>query len=181
MYWGIKLNRLIILLAVFLLLTLGSGIGAAAEIYVQPGDSIQTALDNATSGDIIILKPGTYTENIKITKDNLLIGSESGNPDDTIITAKNSNNHVIALQANNVKINGLGITGTKESYTGIYLSGCNNCIIENNKILNNSYGIYLLNSKGNTLSGNIVSSNGIYGLFVCPESDDNLIYNNYFW
>ena len=54
-----------ILLAAFFLLTLGSGIGIAAEIYVQPGDSIQTAVDNAVSGDVILLKPGTYTENVK--------------------------------------------------------------------------------------------------------------------
>ena len=80
-------------MAVFLLLTLGSGIGAAAEVYVQPGDSIQTALDNAVSGDVIILKPGIYTENIIVAKDDLTIQSESGNPDDTIITAKSSDNH----------------------------------------------------------------------------------------
>lgn len=174
MYWGIKLNRLTILLAVFLLLTLGSGIGAAAEIYVQPGDSIQTALDNAVSGDVIILKPGIYTENIKIDKDNLVISSESGNPDDTIITAKSSDNHVISLQADNVKVSGLGITGTKDIYTGIYLSGCNNCIIENNKILNNGYGIYLLNSKGNTLSNNMVTNNGEYGILFSASTDNTL-------
>lgn len=174
MYWGIKLNRLTILLAVFLLITLGSGIGAAGEIYVQPGDSIQTALDNAVSGDVIILKPGIYTENIKIDKDNLVISSESGNPDDTIITAKSSENHVISLQANNVKISGLGITGTKNSYTGICLSECNNCIIENNKILNNGYGIYLLNSKGNKLSNNIAINNGEYGILLSGSTNNTL-------
>ena len=174
MYWGIKVNRLIILLATFLILTLGSGIGTAAETYVQPGDSIQTAVDNAISGDVIILKPGTYTENVKINKDDLVIRSESGNPDDTIITAKSSSNHVLALQADNVKISGLEITGTKESYTGIYLSGCNNCIIDNNKILNNGYGIYLLNSKGNTLSNNKVTNNGEYGILFSIASNNTL-------
>jgi len=174
MYWGIKLNRLIILLTASLFLTLGSGIGAAAEIYVQPGDSIQTAVDNAVSGDVIILKPGTYTENIKINKDNLVISSESGNPEDTIITARSSSNHVINLEADNVIISGLGITGTKGSYTGIYLSGCNNCIIENNNILNNGYGIYLLNSKGNTLSNNRVTDNGEYGILFSTATNNTV-------
>ena len=177
MYWGIKLNRLAILLVVFLLITLGSGIGAAAEVYVQPGESIQTALDNAVSGDVIILKPGIYTENIKIDKNNLVISSESGNPDDTIITAKSSDNHVISLQANNVKISGLGITGTKNSYAGIYLSECNNCIIENNKILNNGYGIYLLNSKGNKLSNNVIANNEENGILL-STSANNTIFGN---
>ncbi len=174
MYWGIKLNRLIVLFSAFLFLTSGSGIGAAADVYVNSTDSIQTAVNNATSGDIIILKPGTYTENIEINKDNLIISSESGNPDDTIITAKNSRNHVITLQANNVKISGLGVTGTKESYTGIYLSGCNNCIIENSKIQNNGHGIYLLRSKGNTLSNNKVTNNGDYGILFSTATDNIL-------
>lgn len=177
MYWGIKLNRLAILLVVFLLITLGSSIGAAAEVYVQPGESIQTALDNAVSGDVIILKPGIYTENIKIDKNNLVISSESGNPDDTIITAKSSDNHVISLQADNVKISGLGITGTKNSYAGIYLSECNNCIIENNKILNNGYGIYLLNSKGNKLSNNVIANNEENGILL-STSANNTIFGN---
>lgn len=212
-------------MAAFLILTLGSGIGTAAEIFVQSGDSIQTAIDNATSGDVIILEPGTYNENVVINTDNLVIKSESGNPEDTIIKAKSSSSHVFALQADNVQISGLQITGTKNTYTGIYLSGCNNCIIDKNKILNNGYGIYLLNSKGNmlsnnevtnngaygilfstassntlsgnkannnergihigtsdgnTLSGNTISSNDVYGLYVCPRSDNNRIFNNYF-
>lgn len=174
MYWGIKLNRLTILLAVFLLLTLGSGIGAAAKVYVQPGDSIQTALDNAVSGDVIILKPGIYTENIKIDKHDLIISSESGNPDDTVITAKSSDNHVISLQADNVKISGLGITGTKNKYAGIYLSECNNCVIENNKILNNGYGIYLLNSKGNKLLNNVVTNSGESGILLLASTNNTL-------
>ena len=66
-------------IAVFLLVSI-SGIGTAAEIIVQPGNSIQAAVDNASSGDTIIIKPGTYTENINITKGNLTIRSESETP-----------------------------------------------------------------------------------------------------
>src|SRR5664280_1006519 len=54
-----------------------SFIGAAAEIFVQPGNSIQNPINNADSGDVIIVKPGTYTENVRITTDNLTIKSES--------------------------------------------------------------------------------------------------------
>ncbi|HWR24699.1 MAG TPA: NosD domain-containing protein [Methanosarcina sp.] len=174
---------------------------------------------------MIILKPGTYSDNLRINTHDLEIRSESGNPDDTIIKAKNTNNHVLTLQANDLKISGLELTGAN-GYAGICLSACNNCTIENNRVLSNGYGIYLLNSQGNilsnnkvtkngeygilfstaksnilsgntvsnnngrgihigtsdgnTLSGNTISSNGIYGLFVCPRSDDNRVFNNYF-
>lgn len=75
----------------------------AAEIIVQPGNSIQNAVNNLSSGDMVTVKPGTYTENIKVSKDNLTIRSESGNPDDTIIKAKSTGANVLLLQGNNIK------------------------------------------------------------------------------
>ncbi|RPJ74352.1 MAG: PKD domain-containing protein, partial [Alphaproteobacteria bacterium] len=89
----------------------------------------------------------------------------SENPDDTIIKAKNSSAHVFLLKANSIKIRGFKISGSiRYGYAGICLSSCNNCTVENNKLLNNSFGIYLLNSKGSTISKNTVSDNqrGIY-------------------
>ncbi len=164
---GIKIKKLTVLLAAFLILALISGIGAAAEIIVSPGSSIQTAVNNSSSGDVIIIKPGTYIENINITKSNITIQSESGNPANTIIKAKNSGANVFFIQANNVKISGLQIVGaTRSGYSGICLSSCNNCTIENNKLLNNSYGIYVLNSKGDKLSENTAINNGQYGILL---------------
>ncbi len=160
-------NKLVILLGVFLILVLISGIGAAAEIIVQPGSSIQTAVNNSNAGDTIIIKPGTYTENIKITKGNLTIKSESGNPDNTIIKAKSSTVNVLSVQADNVKISGIKAIGASgSSYSGIYLSGCNKCVIENNKLMSNGRGIYLVSSKGCTVSKNTITSNGYYGIVL---------------
>ena len=157
---GINIKKIMISITTILILIIGSGIVTAAEISVQPGGSIQTAINNASSGDVILLKPGTYTENIIIDKDNLAIRSESGDPENTIIKASSSGAHVLSVQADSVRISGLKITGTKSSYAGVQLSGCNNCIVENNKLLNNGYGIYLLSSKGSTISNNIVTNIG---------------------
>ena len=65
-----------------------SSIGTAAVILVHQGDSIQTAVNNSVSGDVIIVKPGKYVENIKIAKENLTILSDSRNPNNTIIKAR---------------------------------------------------------------------------------------------
>ena len=204
-----------------------SGIGTATEISIQPGPSvIQTAVNNAVSGDVIILKPGTYTENVRITTDNLTIKSYSGNPDDTIINAKSRTADVFLLHADSIKINGLTIRGaTATRCSAINLSSCRYCAIENNKLLNNLRGINLLyshwnmiskntatsnteygivlgnatantisgntvpsnargihigNSDSNTLSDNTVRDNSVYGPYVCPKSDRNTIYDNYF-
>lgn len=166
------------LLAVVFILTLISGTGAAAEILVQPGNSIQNAVNNSTSGDIIIVSPGTYTENIKITKDNLTIRSESGNSDDTIVQAGNPNANVLLLKANNITISGLKIIGaTDPIHSGIYLSSCRNCTIDNNKFLNNGLGIYVLYSRGNIVSNNIVTNNEEYGIAI-QSSEDNILSGN---
>lgn len=149
----------------------------AAEIIVQPGDSIQTAVNNATSGDEIVIQSGTYTENIVISTESLVIRSESGNPEDTIIKAMSSSAPALSVKTNSVKISGLKITGAKSSYAGIQLSGCSNCVIESNVLSNNGYGIYLLRSKGSTISDNKVTNNGDYGI-VLGASNDNTISGN---
>jgi len=90
------MHRLATLLVGTLILMACSGIVTAAEIIVQPGGSIQSAISSASSGDVIIIKSGTYTENIRITTTpNLVIRSESGRPEDTIITAKSSVTSVV--------------------------------------------------------------------------------------
>lgn len=55
--------------------TLCSGIGAAAEITVESGNSIQDAVNSTASGDVIIVRPGTYSGSIEINKENLTIRS----------------------------------------------------------------------------------------------------------
>jgi parallel beta-helix repeat protein len=171
---GIRIKKLNVLLIAFLILVLISGIGMAAEIIVQPGNSIQTAVNNSNSGDVITVKPGTYTENLKVNKNNLTIRSESGNPDDTIIKAKSKGTNVLLLQGSNIKINGFKITGASSSYAGVNLSSCSNCIIENNKLLNNSRGIYLLKSSGNTVSKNNAANSGEYGIALQGSTGNTL-------
>ncbi len=223
---GIGIKKLTALLVAILMLALISGIGMAAEVIIQPGNSIQNAVNNSNPGDMITVKPGTYTGNINVTKNNLTIRSESGNPDNTILKAGKSTADVLILRGDSIKVTGFKTTGaTGSGYAGIALSSCSNCTIENNKVLNNSrgislssstknkisknsatnnkeYGIVLGVSTRNTISGNTANNNtrGIYfgssddnvlsgntvqyssllGFYICPKSDRNRVYNNYF-
>jgi PGF-pre-PGF domain-containing protein len=155
-----------------------SGTGTANMIIVENGSSIQTAVSSAISGDVILVKPGTYTENIEITTTpNLVIRSESGKPEDTIITAESSASSVFYTNVNNITISGFKITGVESSSAAaVFLVRCSNCTISNNELSDNYWGIYLRACQRNTLSNNIANSNK-YGI-VLEDANYNTLTKN---
>ncbi len=167
------MNKLIILLTAMLIFALGSGIGAAIEIHVNQTDSIQAAVNNAGSGDVIIVKPGIYNENIRITTQNLVIRSESGNSENTIIKAS-PNTSVFYTAASNTTISGFKI---ESGDTGIYLVRCSGCTITNNDLSDNKLGISLSSANNNKISGNRANSNKMYGIQLV-SSEGNTLLNN---
>jgi parallel beta-helix repeat protein len=176
--WGIKINRFIALAVAFLIFTLNPSPGTASEVFVQPGGSIQAVINNASSGDEIVIGSGNYTENIVITKDDLVIRSGSGNPENTTIIAGNSSIDVLRIRANNTTVSGFKIRAAEDAdVAGIYLAGCTNCTIDNNDVSENYLGIYLSNSKNNTILSNRVNSNERYGIQLV-RSESNLLLNN---
>jgi len=142
------------------------------------GAPIQDAVDNASSGDTICVKDGSYTENVDVAMDHLTIQSENGSVS-TIVQAANSGNHVFEVIANYVNISGFNVTGaTGTSRAGIYLNGADQCNISDNTASGNWNGIYLKFSNDNILLNNTASNNDGYGIYLY-DSSDNLIYNNY--
>ena len=51
-----------------------SGRGSGGTSHVSPGESIQDAVDNAPAGSRIVLKPGTYRQQVIVRKDLTLVG-----------------------------------------------------------------------------------------------------------
>ena len=183
--------------------------GVKAEIVV-PDDfaSIQAAIDNASSGSIIVVKDGVYKENIVIRKPITLVSKNGASK--CIIKALNHRN-ALKIEASNVKISGFTIKGSgnftinsyalivsdaknvtvsnnviKKNFHGIALINTTNSIIENNVIVENnlgvsiftSKGIYLRNSSKNLILNNIVEKNHV-GM-VLKRSYNNTIKNNLF-
>ncbi|MCW3134245.1 MAG: right-handed parallel beta-helix repeat-containing protein [Methanophagales archaeon] len=81
---------------------------SSATIYV-PDDylTIQEAVNAASAGDTIIVRDGTYTENVEVDK-RLTIRSENGS-DSTIVQAANLSNPTFEVSADGVNISGLTV------------------------------------------------------------------------
>jgi len=167
------MKKLIILLMTMLIFALVSGIAAAREISVNSTSSIKDAVNNAASGDVVIVKPGIYSENIKVSTPNLIIRSESGNTENTIIKAI-PNASVFNVAASNTTISGFRI---ESGEPGIYLVSCSGCTITNNEFSDNEHGISLSSSNSNNISENRVNSNKMYGIQLV-NSEGNKLLNN---
>ena len=172
---------------------------SAATIYV-PDDyaKIQWAVDNATAEDTIIVRDGTYSENVDVNK-RLTIRSENGS-ENCIVHAADPDDHVFAIAADYVNISGFAVTGATERYKSgialcvdhcnisgnnvtdnthsIYLSASDYNTITNNNVSNNSYGIYLSSSSRNMLTNNNANSNTYFGISVQWHSYYNTFTNN---
>jgi parallel beta-helix repeat protein len=156
-------------------------IESSGEIYV-PDDypTIQSAVENASNGDTIIVRDGTYNENVNVNK-RLVIRSENGAAS-TTIHASDPDDHVIEVQRDYVDINGFTVEGyTEYGKAGICLNSVDHCNISDNNAQGDyygPYGIYLSHSDYNTLTNNTAHSNYDHGIYLLYSSNNNLTNNH---
>ena len=156
--------------------------GTGAEIIVDAGGggdhtTIQQAVDNSTDGDTIIVKDGTYTENVVVNKE-VTIRSEHGAVS-TSVHAKSESYAVFRVDADNVTISGFKITGAKTTTTGVELVGHSGCTISHNEITDNEAAIMMWGSSNNNLmSNNIHNNSGWAAINMQMGCNDNVIWDN---
>ncbi|NPE31003.1 hypothetical protein HNV12_24220 [Methanococcoides sp. SA1] len=155
-------------------ITFNIGVITVDDDDIADFTSIQAAVDTAFDGDTILVFPGTYTENVYVYKE-LVIKSQSGDSDDTIVQAANPDNHVFNVTADNVTISGFYVNGATTA-NGIDLNGVEGCTVANNFLSNNYVGIALFSSSYNNLTSNTASNNE-YGITMSFSSNNNLTSN----
>ena len=148
-------------MAVFLMLALS---GSAKTIYV-PDDytTIQAAIHASVDGDAIIVRPGTYVENIDFLGKAVTVESSDG-PSVTMIDGNQSGN-VVKFQM------GEGPDSVLEGFT-----------IRNGKTWISGGGIYCSNASP-TIQENVITENGnsfggIYCEYGSPSILNNIIVKN---
>ncbi|MDY9927298.1 right-handed parallel beta-helix repeat-containing protein [Methanosarcina sp.] len=115
------INRVIILLAVAIFLIENAVYSpvSAKEIIVDDDFevgfmSIQEAINSSSPGDTVIVKSGTYKENIIVNVTRLTIRSESGEHD-VVVEPLDKNESIFLVKADNVTITGFSIKGAGET------------------------------------------------------------------
>ena len=177
-------RRLVFSVCAGVLVLLGAFAGAAsAKVWTVNDDggadftSIQAAVDNAASGDSIIVRDGKYNENVVVNK-RLTIRSENGSAN-CIVSAAVSTSDVFEVTVDYVNISGFTVQNATGGgfKVGIYLgSSVNYCNISNNYASNNDVGIELFSSSSNTITNNTASNNS-YGICMRWSSNNTLTDN----
>ncbi len=162
--------RLLRVLAALILGAASQGVDAA-DIPVSTTTSLGTALILAAPGDRLLLEAGTHRGPVFLTKSISLIGHPGA------AIAGNDTGTVITVQANNVTVSGLEISGSGSSHqdldSGVKITkGVAGAVISNNRIVGNLYGVDVHGGidtqvRGNTIIGRTdhrmnARGNGVY-------------------
>lgn len=128
----------------------------AAELTVQPGETIQAVIDRAVPGDTVHVPPGRYVENLRIAKRLTLMGN--GRP--TLDANLSGDN--IRITAPHVTIDGFIIAnsgsdlGTQNA--GVYIEpGADYAVVRNCTFSYTLFGIWIEGVKDVEVRDNIIT------------------------
>jgi len=178
---------------------------AAATFTVRPGQSIQAAINAAPPGSTIVVRPGTYRENVTIRKNNITL---QGTPDQTVLEPSGNaptggcafpggnqgngppENSGICVIGNFdfstftlIKpVNGVSVTGfTVRNFPnqGIFVVGGQNTTVQNDTLVNNgAYGVFANTSTNTVILDNRASGSGEAGIYVGDSPNAQAVVKN---
>jgi nitrous oxidase accessory protein len=167
----------------------------------QDYPTIQAAINNATTGDIILVAPGTYPEYVCVNKSVTLMGTNR----ESTITGASTSATVVDVKASNVQISnfkiscptlqthGIWVEPPLAQYytnvnitdntiiacnTGIFYSRSSKCYITNNTLERFTYGIRLYDSNYNVVDENFINTSNYYGINFYARCHDNNMTKN---
>ncbi|RLI18310.1 hypothetical protein DRO44_01495 [Candidatus Bathyarchaeota archaeon] len=150
---------------------------AAPETIIVPDDypTIQAAIGNASFGDIVFVRNGTYYENLVVYKSISLVGEDKN----SVIIDGDKKGTVITIIADNVTIKNFTIinSGYQMYDSGILVNNCTGVIIDQNIISQTNDGIRLNYSNNNVISENEIFL-ASFGGIVLTSSTENVISSN---
>lgn len=145
----------------------------AATLYVGgggPGNytTIQSAVDNASSGDTVFVYGGTYYEHIVVGKMVNLTGEDVGMT--TIYGGIKATSDMVNITSFTIR------NSTWPSYAAIHLYSVRGCRISGNRIVDSNAAVFLEHSDDNVAMNNIVVRG--YDSITLYSASNNFIGNN---
>ncbi len=155
-----------------------SGIEDGTETH--PYNTINEGIEAALPGKSVIVKAGTYQEQIVINKEIILQGED---PEKTFIVGNGFSGNLITLEANFITISNFCLDGNNNTEVGIFFDDCDSIHLNNNRITNQHYGIKFTNSSP-LIEENSLDHNSYSGIEVGTggkgQIKNNLLqYNQY--
>jgi nitrous oxidase accessory protein len=189
------------ILLMFIIFCAAMPTSSAEKIRVEPGESIQSAIDLAVPGDVIEVASGEYDESLNVNKQLSLIGVDTGNgaPIVNLVRIVADNCELKGFKIYNSELFAIAVNSNWNNITDNKLETCMDSIIlkdvHDNLVARNEAriicqgrdlislltgnggdGIHLINSQNNTIRDNSVA-NGFIGIYL-DHSDYNLVERN---
>jgi len=160
-----------------MILTMIAFCPAGGVTYVNPGQSIQAAIDSASQGDTIEVNTGTYSEQLVIDKPIRLVGVDTGGGKPIVDSGDSGS--AITISADGVYLEGFQAYTSSGwgSDAGILVKSNGSTIKDNIASSNGNDGILLVWSTNNTLDGNTANDNQNNGISL-EESSNNTLQGN---
>lgn len=164
-----------------------SGLGAAPSAgswrvhRVQPGESIQKAVDAAKPGDTVLLSPGLYHESVTITTSDVTL--RGMNADSTVIVPDATSTRACAKAGNGICVSGTegrrvervtvrALTLKNFTKSGLWATRTDRLKVQGvTAEKNGQWGLAQERSVRGVFSHNIAEHNGDAGLFVSNTVD----------
>ncbi|WP_342678473.1 NosD domain-containing protein [Methanofollis sp. UBA420] len=125
--------------------------------------SVQAAVYACNAGDTVVVRDGTYTENVVVDR-RIVLRSENGAAT-TVVATPDSKRAPVTVTAANVTVEGLTVKGgIIEGTAGIVVDHTDGCTLRGIRATENYNGVFLNASAGTRLTGATVDANHRSGI-----------------
>ncbi|HYN34636.1 MAG TPA: right-handed parallel beta-helix repeat-containing protein [Ilumatobacteraceae bacterium] len=164
--------------------------GPPSRVVVRPGESIQEAVDQAVTGSTILVRPGTYREQVRITTDGITLRGNHARIVPPVVTVDGTcqepgataicvigdvdETGTVLDPVRDVSVTGFTVSGF--TGTGLYAYGGDGITVSRNRFVDNGgYGTFARRSTGITITDNLASRNVSAGIYVGINPDAKLL------